>query len=84
MQKHKLSFEERDINEIDEAAKKPVEGLYNRIEIENSVLVNVSGETVEKYLSEKGIIAQLDKDSDKSFYVDEEQEALRSKTTRFF
>ncbi len=54
------------------------------VEIDGSTLADVSGKAIEKYLLSKGIVESVDKKSEATFPVDEEQEAIRSKITRFF
>ena len=54
------------------------------IEVDGTRLSTISGKSVEDYLREKGLIEPVDKKTEKVPLTDEEQEAIRSKTVRFF
>ena len=88
MDKYNLRYEERDIAGISDAHAKATQisgerpSLY--VEIDGKGLNNASGEVVEKYLLEKGLVKSVDRNPKEISFADEEQEVIRSKTIRFF
>lgn len=91
MKKYDLECEIRDIshnqNQYAEMVRKTGQSLAPCVEIDGVMLVDTSGQEIEKYLLGKSLVksdtVELDTSIDKSG-KDEEHEAMRSKTTRFF
>ena len=91
MKKYDLKYEDRDIiNNADQYAemiKKSGQPLSPCVEIDGTMLADVSGEEVENYMLSNGIVVSTNNESDvpiNSPCTDEEHEAMRSKTIRFF
>lgn len=91
MRKYNLEFEDRDIiNEPDQFAEmveKSGQPLSPCVEIDGQMLADVSGEEVENYLLSNGLIEVSNVQPDaptNAPCTDEEHEAMRAKTVRFF
>lgn len=91
MKKYNLEFEDRDIiNHADQYAEmveKSDQPLSPCVEIDGKMLADVSGEEVENYLLSNDLVASNDKSAGvptNAPCTDEEHEAMRSKTVRFF
>lgn len=89
LKKYKLKYEEHDIvkspNTHTQIIRNPGQQPSSPcVEIDGTMLVNVSGETVEKYLLKKGLVESIYSEPRKAHCIDEEREAIRSKTVRFF
>ena len=91
MRKYNLEFEDRDIiNESDQFAEmveKSGQPLSPCVEIDGQMLAAVSGEEVENYLLSNGLIEASNVQPDaptNAPCTDEEHEAMRAKTVRFF
>ena len=91
MKKYNLEFEDRDIinnpDQYAEMVKKSGQALSPCVEIEGVMLADVSGEEVENYMLSNGFVASNADKTDvptNAPCTDEEHEAMRSKTVRFF
>lgn len=91
MKKYGLEYEDRDIiNNADQYAEmveKSGQPLSPCVEIDGKMLADVSGEEVENYMLSNELVKSTDKEADaptNAACTDEEHEAMRSKTVRFF
>ncbi len=91
MKKHGLEFEDRDIiNNADQYAEmveKSAQPLSPCVEINGHMLADVSGDEVEAYMLKEGLVTENSAIADaptNAACTDEEHEAMRSKTIRFF
>ncbi len=91
MKKYGLEYEDRDIiNHADQYAEmveKSGQPLSPCVEIDGTMLADVSGEEVENYLLSNGLVAPSNVEADaptNAPCTDEEHEAMRTKTVRFF
>ena len=91
MKKYDLEYEDRDI--INDAAQyaemveKSGQPLSPCVEVDGHMLADVSGEEVENWMLSNGLIAPSDSQPEaptNAPCTDEEHEAMRSKTVRFF
>ena len=91
MKKHGLEYEDRDIiNNADQYAEmveKSGQPLSPCVEIDGHMLADVSGDEVEAYMLKERLITENGAEADapiNAACTDEEHEAMRSKTIRFF
>jgi monothiol glutaredoxin len=91
MKKHGLEYEDRDIiNNADQYAEmveKSGQPLSPCVEIDGHMLADVSGDEVEAYMLKEGLAVENSAEADaptNAACTDEEHEAMRSKTIRFF
>ncbi len=91
MKKYNLSFEDRDIindaTQYAEMVDKSGQPLSPCVEINDVMLADVSGEEVENYLLSNALVKSNDGIPDSPIdapCTDEEHEAMRTKTIRFF
>lgn len=91
MKKHGLEYEDRDvINNADQYAEmveKSGQPLSPCVEIDGHMLADVSGDEVEAYMLKEGLTTENSAEADaptNAACTDEEHEAMRSKTIRFF
>jgi monothiol glutaredoxin len=91
MKKYGLEYEDRDIiNHADQYAEmveKSGQALSPCVEINGSMLADVSGEEVENYMLSNGLVSENNAEAEaptNAPCTDEEHEAMRSKTVRFF
>jgi len=91
MKKYGLEYEDRDIinnaAQYAEMVEKSGQPLSPCVEIDGIMLPDVSGEEVENYLQSNGLITPNGAAVDVPINApctDEEHEAMRSKTVRFF
>lgn len=91
MNKYNLEYEDRDIiNQADQYAEmveKSGQPLSPCVEINGKMLADVSGEEVENYMLSNGLIEPNEVAPEaptNAACTDEEHEAMRSKTIRFF
>ena len=91
MKKYGLAYEDRDIiNHADQYAEmveKSGQPLSPCVEIDGHMLADVSGDEVETYLLKEGLATETSAEADvptNAACTDEEHEAMRSKTIRFF
>jgi monothiol glutaredoxin len=91
MKKYGLEYEDRDIiNNADQYAEmveKSGQPLSPCVEINGTMLADVSGEEVENYLLSNGLVTENNNSVDvpiNASCTDEEHEAMRTKTVRFF
>ena len=91
MKKHGLEYEDRDIiNNADQYAEmveKSGQPLSPCVEIDGHMLADVSGDEVEAYMLKDRLITANGAEADaptNAACTDEEHEAMRSKTIRFF
>lgn len=91
MKKYGLEYEDRDIindsEEYAEMVKKSGQPLSPCVEIDGHMLADVSGEEVENYMLSNGLIQASEELPDVPINApctDEEHEAMRTKTIRFF
>jgi monothiol glutaredoxin len=91
MKKYRLEYEDRDIinhpDQYAEMVEKSGQPLSPCVEIDGTMLADVSGEEVENYLLSNGLVCPSDTEADaptNAPCTDEEHEAMRSKTVRFF
>lgn len=91
MKKYNLSYEDRDIindpKQYAEMVEKSGQPLSPCVEIEGTMLADVSGEEVENYLLSNALVKSNNEQPDvpiDSPCTDEEHEAMRTKTIRFF
>ena len=79
LKKYNLRYEEYQTVGASARQDSPIRLVVNGVTLED-----VSGKSVEDYLLEQGIVQQVDEKSKAAISIDEEQESIRSKTTRFF
>ena len=91
MNKYDLAYEDRDIindrNQYAEMVEKSGQSLSPCVEINGHLLADVSGEEVENWMLSQGLIEANQRAADvptNAPCTDEEHEAMRSKTIRFF
>jgi monothiol glutaredoxin len=91
MKKYGLEYEDRDIinrpDQYAEMVEKSGQPLSPCVEVDGTMLADVSGEEVENYLLSNGLVAPSDDEADaptNAPCTDEEHEAMRTKTVRFF
>ena len=91
LNKYDLAYEDRDIindrNQYVEMVEKSGQSLSPCVEINGHLLADVSGEEVENWMLSQGLIQENERVSDvptNAPCTDEEHEAMRSKTIRFF
>ena len=91
MNKYDLAYEDRDIindrNQYAEMVEKSGQSLSPCVEINGHLLADVSGEEVENWMLSQGLIQANLRAADvptNAPCTDEEHEAMRSKTIRFF
>ncbi len=91
MKKYSLEYEDRDIiNNADQYAEmveKSGQPLSPCVEIDGTMLADVSGEEVENYMLSNDLVTPSNTEADaptNAPCTDEEHEAMRSKTVRFF
>ena len=91
MKKYGLEYEDRDIindrSQYEEMVEKSGQPLSPCVEIDGHMLADVSGEEVENWMLSNGLIEATNKEADaptNAPCTDEEHEAMRSKTIRFF
>lgn len=91
MKKHGLEYEDRDIiniaDQYAEMVEKSGQPLSPCVEIDGHMLADVSGDEVEAYMLKEGLVTDSDVEADaptNAACTDEEHEAMRSKTIRFF
>ena len=91
MNKYALTYEDRDIindpNQYAEMVEKSGQSLSPCVEINGHLLADVSGEEVENGMLSQGLIQANESATDvptNAPCTDEEHEAMRSKTIRFF
>ena len=91
MKKYGLEYEDRDIiNNADQYAEmveKSGQPLSPCVEIDGTMLADVSGEEVENYMLSNELVSENNTEADvptNAPCTDEEHEAMRSKTVRFF
>lgn len=91
MNKYDLAYEDRDIindrNQYAEMVEKSGQSLSPCVEINGHLLTDVSGEEVENWMLSQGLIQANQRATDaptNAPCTDEEHEAMRSKTIRFF
>ena len=91
MKKYNLEFEDRDIinnpDQYAEMVNKSGQPLSPCVEIDSVMLADVSGEEVENYILSNGFVSSNADKTDvptNAPCTDEEHEAMRSKTVRFF
>ncbi len=91
MKKYGLEYEDRDIinnpDQYAEMVEKSGQPLSPCVEIDGTMLADVSGEEVENYMLSNGLVSANDNEADaptNAPCTDEEHEAMRSKTVRFF
>jgi monothiol glutaredoxin len=91
LKKYELEYEDRDI--INDAAQyaemveKSGQPLSPCVEIDGTMLADVSGEEVENYMLSNSLVSESNAEVDvptNAPCTDEEHEAMRSKTVRFF
>lgn len=91
MKKYGLEYEDRDIinnpDQYAEMVEKSGQPLSPCVEIDGTMLADVSGEEVENYMLSNELVSSTAKEADaptNAPCTDEEHEAMRSKTVRFF
>jgi monothiol glutaredoxin len=91
MAKHQLAFEDIDIinqrANYEEMVRKSGQPLSPCVEIDGVMLADISGDEVEKYMLEKGLIKPVSAETDvptNAPCTDEEHAKQRAKTIRFF
>lgn len=91
MKKYNLEYEDRDIinnpKQYAEMVEKSGQPLSPCVEIDGTMLADVSGEEVENYLLSHNLVSENGEKVDVPTNApcsDEEHEAMRSKTVRFF
>ena len=91
MKKYDLAYEDRDIiNNADQYAEmveKSGQPLSPCVEIDGTMLADVSGEEVESYMLSNSLVAANSNEAEaptNAACTDEEHEAMRSNTIRFF
>ncbi len=91
MKKYGLEYEDRDIindrSQYAEMVEKSGQALSPCVEIDGHMLADVSGEEVESWMLSQNLVRSNEKETDaptNAPCTDEEHEAMRSKTVRFF
>lgn len=91
MKKYSLAYEDRDIindpAQYAEMVEKSGQPLSPCVEVDGVMLADVSGEEVENYLLSNALIESNNQEPEAPIdapCTDEEHEAMRSKTIRFF
>lgn len=91
MKKYGLEYEDRDIindsSQYAEMVEKSGQPLSPCVEIDGTMLADVSGEEVENYMLSNGLVTPSSQQADaptNAPCTDEEHEAMRAKTIRFF
>lgn len=91
MNKYGLEYEDRDIinrpEQYAEMVEKSGQPLSPCVEVDGTLLADVSGEEVETYLLSNGLVTPSDAEAEaptNAPCTDEEHEAMRTKTVRFF
>ena len=91
MKKYGLEYEDRDIinnaAQYAEMVEKSGQPLSPCVEIDGTMLADVSGEEVENYMLSNGLVSENSSETEvptNAPFTDEEHEAMRSKTVRFF
>lgn len=91
MRKYGLEYEDRDIinnpDQYAEMVEKSGQPLSPCVEIDGTMLADVSGEEVENYMLSNGLVQPNTTEADaptNAPCTDEEHEAMRSRTVRFF
>jgi monothiol glutaredoxin len=91
MKKYGLEYEDRDIinraEQYAEMVEKSGQPLSPCVEVDGTMLADVSGEEVENYLLSNGLVSPSEDEADaptNAPCTDEEHEAMRTKTVRFF
>ena len=91
MKKYDLAFEDRDIindsAQYAEMVEKSGQPLSPCVEVDGHMLADVSGEEVENWMLSNGLITPSPTEAEaptNAPCTDEEHEAMRSKTIRFF
>jgi monothiol glutaredoxin len=91
MKKYGLEYEDRDIinnsEQYAEMVEKSGQPLSPCVEIDGNMLADVSGEEVENYMLSNGLVKASGEAPEVPINApctDEEHEAMRSKTIRFF
>ena len=91
MKKYDLEYEDRDIinnaDQYSEMVEKSGQPLSPCVEIDGTMLADVSGEEVESYLLAKALVDANDKIAEaptNAACSDEQHAAMRAKTIRFF
>jgi glutaredoxin len=91
MKKYGLEFEDRDIinnsAQYAEMVEKSGQPLSPCVEIDGTMLADVSGEEVENYMLSNGLVSENGSAAEaptNAACTDAEHEAMRSKTVRFF
>lgn len=91
MKKYGLDYEDRDIinnpDQYAEMVEKSGQSLSPCVEIDGTMLADVSGDEVESYLLAQNLVTPSGETTDvptDAPCTDEEHEAMRSKTVRFF
>lgn len=91
MKKYGLDYEDRDIincpEQYAEMLEKSGQPLSPCVEIDGMMLADVSGEEVENYMLSNGLVSRNDSAAEapiNAACTDEEHEAMRTKTVRFF
>lgn len=91
MKKYGLEYEDRDIinnaAQYAEMVEKSGQPLSPCVEIDGTMLADVSGEEVENYMLSNGLVSENSSETEvptNAPCTDEEHEAMRSKTVRFF
>jgi len=91
LKKYSLEYEDRDIinhpDQYAEMVEKSGQPLSPCVEVDGTMLADVSGEEVENYMLGNGLVQSTETEADaptNAPCTDEEHEAMRSKTVRFF
>ena len=91
MKKYGLEYEDRDIinnaAQYAEMVEKSSQPLSPCVEIDGKMLADVSGEEIENYMLSNELVSVNNQEADaptNAACTDEEHEAMRSKTIRFF
>lgn len=91
MKKYDLAYEDRDIindpAQYAEMVEKSGQPLSPCVEVDGHMLADVSGEEVENWMLSNALITPSDTEAEaptNAPCTDEEHEAMRSKTIRFF
>ena len=91
MDKYSLEYESQDItqseNQLAEMVRKSGQQLAPCVEIDGIMLADTSGQEVEKYLLSRNLVksSMIEPDASANDLLnDDENETIRSKTTRFF
>lgn len=91
MKKYHLEYEDRDIindpDQYDEMVRKSGQPLSPCVEIDGTMLADVSGEEVESWMLERGLVEPTDQEAEaptNTSCTDKEHREMQSKTIRFF